>query len=249
MKLRSLLLAAVVTVAASPLAAHDLWLGTRQGPRGPEIVVRYGHPGHFENAVSAKLLEMSARTSDGASIDLSPPLRAGEHVPTAVDAIPLRTGNAVLSATYDNGFWTQTADGAFRNAAKPMVPGGRASQWSVKYAKALTGPGAPWNAKVGHTLEIVPLSDPFGSAGALRVQVLYQDRPLANVEIKRLKDLEGSKADAVGRTDTDGTLTIPHTAGRDFLAVSHKVPSRQPTLADSDAFAATLSVADHVVTQ
>ncbi|MDW3538399.1 hypothetical protein NQ283_29385, partial [Escherichia coli] len=50
----------------------------------------------------------------------------------------------LLAARYDNGFWVKLPDGSYRNATRRLVPDAADSMWSVKFAKALTGSGAPW---------------------------------------------------------------------------------------------------------
>ena len=241
---------ALLSLSTLPATAHDLWLGTTHVHGQPEIVALYGHPGKIEAATAAKLLEMTARGADGWKVALSPATAAGDHVPSLMAPLPVR-GGALVSASYDNGFWSRTADGGYRNVGKAMMPDGKESSWSLKYAKAVTGTGAPWDQVVGHPLELVPMSDPFTDGKELRVKVLFKRQPLANVEIKQVADLNaGDKAATVGRTDADGTLVFPHSKRGDFISASHKVPSSQPTMADMDAYSATLViVSDQMLTQ
>ena len=229
--------------AVAPASAHDLWLGISHTHEQPEVVALYGHPGNFESATAAKLMEMTARTADGAKIALTPTTTVGDHVPSLIAPLPVGKTGALVSASYDNGFWTRTADAGYRNVGKAMMPDGKESSWSLKYAKAVTGTGAPWGQTVGHPLELVPMSDPFTDSKELRVKVLYKGQPIANVEIKQLIDLNaGDKAASVGRTDGDGIITLPHDRRGDFLSASYKVPSSQPTMADFDTYSATLAL-------
>ena len=243
--------AALLSLTVLPASAHDLWLGTTHVHGQPEVVALYGHPGKFEAATAAKLMEMSARSADGSVTSLSPVIGVGDHVPSLIAPLPVRSRGALVTASYDNGFWSRTADGGYRNVGKAMMPDGRDSSWSLKFAKAMTGVGAPWNQVVGHPLELVPVSDPFADSKELRVKVLFKGQPVADVEIKQLRDLNaGDKAVSIGRTDADGMLTFPHDRRSDYLAVSHKVPSSQPTLADFDTYSATLAIAtDQSLTQ
>jgi len=61
------------------------------------------------------------------------------------------------------------------------------TMWSLKFGKALTGKGAPFDRVLGHLLEIVPLSDPAAAkvGDTLRLRVLFTGQPLADGEVAR----------------------------------------------------------------
>ena len=90
-------------------------------------------------------------------------------------------GHVLLATRYDNGYWVKTKDGLYRNATRRLVPDAAEGLWSSKFAKAVTGPGAPWQAVLGHDLELVPLSDPAEVAPgqSLKLRVLFHGKPLA----------------------------------------------------------------------
>ena len=94
-----------------------------------------------------------------------------------------------------------------------MAPNAIDSLWSAKFAKSVTGAGAPWNTVLGHELELVPLADPATArpGETLRVRVLFRGQPLAGAEVERGDGLTPMKEDELPRfkTDADGVATIP----------------------------------------
>ena len=155
-------------------------------------------------------------------------------------------GRALLAARYDNGFWTKTADGIYRNATRRFVSDAVDSLWSVKFAKALTGPEAPWQSVLGHEMEIVPLSDPNRAkpGQTLRVKVLFRGKPLAGAEVERGDGITAVPEKDIPRfkTDDEGVASVPIVGtGAHLLVIDHKVaPSAVPDQANSDLFNATL---------
>ena len=132
------------------------------------------------------------------------------------------------------------------NVSKRFVPGALDSFWSAKFAKALTGAGAPWSTVLGHELEIVPLGDPAAAkpGQSVRVRLLFRGRPLAGAQVERGDGLTVMKEEDIPRfpTDGDGITVIPMVKpGRVLLAVDHRAtPSLTPDLAATDLFNATL---------
>ena len=49
--------------------------------------------------------------------------------------------------------WVKIGDNLYRNVSKRMAPNAIDSLWSAKFAKSVTGAGAPWNTVLGHELE------------------------------------------------------------------------------------------------
>lgn len=236
-------LTALVSVALLSLIArgeaHDLWLtpGT-----GESLHVHYGHPDEPSLPSAAKLVSLTAIGRDGSRALTATPAADGSPVLSA----PLRQPEAQLvAASYDNGYWVRLGDGSYRNASRRLVPEGAKSQWSMKFAKAVLGAEAPYDRVVGHALEIVPLENPGAAKGAIRVRVLFEGRPVVGglvtvadgAKVEREADL------ARARTDTEGVATVPlKQAGPQILSVGRKVtPSATPDLAETDAYAATLS--------
>ncbi|AWB19708.1 DUF4198 domain-containing protein [Methylobacterium currus] len=244
--LRTALAAALVLGASRPGGAHELWLTLSTADQAPQVRVNYGHASKREAPRAPQLLELVALTQEGRTS-----LRAGlkpapPEVPPALLA-PLGTkpGRTLVAATYDAGYWTTLRDGTRLNAGRRLVPDAREGRWSVKYAKAAFGPGAPWLRVVGHTLEIVPVEVPGPTAGAIRVRVLFRGAPLPGADL--YYGDSGMEPERAGvpayTTDPEGIATVPiRKAGSQVLTVTQTVsPSATPTLADEDVYTATFA--------
>ena len=224
-------LAFALALAAGSAEAHDLWLTPTPGG----VAVHLGHAHEPALPSADKLVGLSALTGGGATA-LS--ARADGTVLSA--ALPEEARGALVFAAYDNGFWVRLREGGERNADRRAVPDARRSLWSMKFAKAVLGPDAPWERVLGQTLEIVPLEAPGADAGSIRVRVLFEGRPLAGAGIAAAS---GEAPEVRVATDAAGEARVPLAqGGQQVLAVAHRVtPSRTPALADADAYGATLA--------
>ncbi|NVO15259.1 MAG: DUF4198 domain-containing protein [Rhodoplanes sp.] len=235
---------AVAALACGPAAAHDLWISSTGTGAEARVVVNYGHPGDRPPPLADKVLDIAATTASG-STSLAPRLAPAVVDGTFVLAAPW-SGDALLAARYDNGFWVETPDGTWRNSSRLVYQDAKAALWSIKFAKALVGPGAPWRTVLGHELEIVPLADPAAlTVGSrLPVRVLFRGKPLAGIAVERGDGVTpmAEKDMPTFRTNEAGIAEIPIArVGPHLLAVDHDVtPPKLPTLADRDLYNATL---------
>lgn len=248
MTIRSTLagLAAATVLAAGPAAAHDIWMTLSSGQVVPQVHVHYGHPDDLQMPQADKLVDLSATDAAGTRA-LAPKLQPSRTAPVLVSEPVPGLGAAMLAARYDNGFWVKAPDGEYRNTTRRMVPNAGEAITSVKFAKLLAGPGAPWAAPVGHELEIVPVDDPMSvkAGGMLRVKVLFRGEPVANAAVVRSDGETVIAQDRLPtfRSDAAGIAAIPiEKAGGEVLSVTRRVsPSAVPALADADTFSATLA--------
>ena len=238
---------AVVLFAAGRASAHDVWL-TLDGDAGHRrVLVNYGHPDDRPPAFADKVLDLVAIEADKTT-SLLPGLTTAETGGHQVAAsTPFRDdGHLLIAARYDNGFWTKLANGETRNVTKRLVAGARESMWSGKFAKAVSGPGAPFSRVLGHDLELVPLSDPalVKPGETLKLRVLFHGKPLPGATVER-----GDGVTALAETDiptftadADGVASVPIVrSGAHLIVVDHRVmPSQTPDQADADLFNATL---------
>jgi uncharacterized GH25 family protein len=224
--------------------AHDLWL-TTTADRPLRVLVNYGHPHDRPPPQADKVIELTAISPDrtlSLIADLAPVTSLGAPV---LASQPIGLASALLAAKYDNGYFVKTPDG-YRNTSKRLFPNGADSIWSIKFAKTVLGPAAPWDHVLGHELEIVPDMNPSSitPGGRLRVRVLFRGHPLANAEIERTDGVTpiAQKDIPLFTTDRDGVAEIPiETPGPQLLAIDHLVnPSVTPELADGDLYNATL---------
>lgn len=241
-----LMAALLVCAATGPAFAHDVWLTATGDAGARRVLVNYGHPNDRPPAFAEKIVEIDAVSASGkASLlkGLTSVLENGISVvaTTAVkDAGPL-----LVTARYDNGFWTTGADGEVRNVTKRSVPNAKDSLWSGKFAKLVTGPGAAWQTVAGHDLEIVPLSDPaeVKPGGSLKVRVMFQGKPLPRARVARADGVTHVAEDRIPRftAGSDGVaeVTIEKAGPQLLVAERAQKPSATPDQAGTDLYNAT----------
>jgi nickel transport protein len=247
-QIRNVLLAtAAILVTTGIASAHDVWLTLSGEAASRRVIVNYGHPDDRPPTMPDKILDLVAIAPDGVSSLLSGLAPAQDHGAPVVESRPFAdSGNLMLAARYDNGFWIKTTDGHYRNATRRLVPDAAESLWSSKFAKALTGPDAPWQKILGHDLEMVPLSDPdkVKPGEILRLKVLFQGKPLSGVDVERGDGVTAVPEKDIPRfvTNAEGIAAIPIVkAGPHLLVIDHRVaPSATPDQANVDLFNATL---------
>lgn len=246
--IRNVVLPIVLMAATMGVAsAHDVWLTIAGEAASRRAIVNYGHPDDRPPAFADKVVDIVAINSRGSVSLLKGIAQTTSNGVAVAQTKPFADdGHTLLAARYDNGFWVKSADGLYRNATRRLVPDAADSMWSVKFAKALTGPGAPWEKVLGHTLEIVPLSDPDKAkpGQTLRLKVLFQGKPLSGVDVERGDGVTVVAENDIPRfaTDADGIASIPIVkAGQHLLVIDYRVsPSATPDQANADLFNATL---------
>jgi len=238
----------MLLLVASQLCAHEVTLFPSLAGPNLFVAARYGDPGEYEKIAQIKLLTLDA---------ISPLQHRYSLLKSAAesaDSLSLRTllalpadepeGVWVLASTYDNGFFVHDANGKAHATTLADYPSARDSAHYFKFSKSLWMRGTRnigYDRIVGHRLELVPLSDPFGSSSKdLHLQVLYQGRPLPGAEVEIGDDRTASRIAPV-ISDQRGQLCIPldHT-GWYRLAVTHRSPSRYPELFQDDDITASL---------
>ncbi len=218
-----------------PVAAHGIWLA--DATRGYVLV--YGHGADVDPYDVGKVTSMQGCDGAGACTPLES-VAAADHV-----TLPDPGTAPRLAATFDNGFWSQDAEGDWHNLPKTEVEGAVRGGRYLKYTTYLAG-HMEVIAPVGHALEIIPLSDPLDLAAGevLAVQVLLHGAPLAGAEV--LADYLGGVHEAPAVTDAEGIARVAiRNQGLNVLAVSAEEPSPDPALADVVGHHATLAFALH----
>jgi uncharacterized GH25 family protein len=242
------LLAAFATLAlgALPARAHDVWLTFSDDAAQHRIVLNYGHPDDRPPAFSDKLLDLDTLTSSGRVSHLQGMTPAVVDGAFVAQTLPFADeGHTLAAARYDNGYWAKLPDGMTRNVTTRLVKDASETLWSGKFAKAVSGPGAPWQTVLGHPLEIVPLSDPgaIKPGDTLRLRVLFQGKPLAGAQVERGDGKTAVPEADIPRfaTDADGVAAVPIVkAGPHLLVIDHDVKPSNPGLSTLDLYNATL---------
>lgn len=246
MKLTAIYIASFLCAATGTASAHDVWLTTTGDAGQRRVLVNYGHPNDRPPAFAEKIVEIDAIAASGKTSllkGLASIQDGGISVVATTDV--KETGALLVTARYDNGFWTTGADGEVRNVTKRSVPNAKDSLWSGKFAKLVTGPGAPWQTVAGHDLEIVPLSDPADAkpGDSLKVRVLFQGKPLPRARVARTDGVTHLAEDKIPRftAGSDGVAEIRIEAAGPQLLVAERAqkPSLTPDQAGTDLYNAT----------
>jgi uncharacterized GH25 family protein len=236
----------MVAAGVGTSSAHDVWLTTAGGANARRVIVNYGHPGDRPPALADKVVDLFAIGKERQTALLDGLAVARVHGAVVAASRPfVDDRRMLLAARYDNGFWVKVDEKTYRNATRRLVPQAQDSLWSGKFAKAVTGAGAPWDRILGHEIEIVPLGNPAALApGArLRVRVLFRGQPLVGALVERGDGTTRMREDDIPKfkTDAEGVATIPlQRSGPTLLVVDHRVtPSATPGQASVDLYTAT----------
>jgi uncharacterized GH25 family protein len=245
--LRSLLLCWAAWALSLGTSAHDLWIvATSEGPL-LRAELNFGDPGKRDPLILQRLLDLNLVTATGTVLmreGILEPRQVGERPVLLSEPFMPPATPAVLTARYDNGYWVKTP-GGMRNTSKRLYPAATESLWSTKMAKTLMGPGAN-HIVVGHDLELMALDDPFTlKAGQpLRISVLLHGMPLTDAEV-RVEDgttLVPDKDVPAYHAGADGVVSVQiERRGPYVLAVEYRSAGRDPELAASDQYDATLA--------
>jgi nickel transport protein len=244
MNIRVLLLGVSVAGFAGNLAAHDLWLTS--APSGTQLVatIFFGETNRRDLPVVQRLAYVNV-VADQGTVSLQKGSFTEQKSNNSLLTPPFDPpgSNAVLAASYDNGYWLGTPDGS-RNVSRRLIPQGTNTRWVAKFAKTLMGPGA-YTRVLGQELELVALEDPFTLAAgkALRVRVQLRGKPVTDAKVRILDGvtvMDPKDAKSVP-TDAAGAATVPlDRRGLYVLAVEYVTPAVSPALADRDEFNSTL---------
>ncbi|MDJ1158938.1 DUF4198 domain-containing protein [Chelatococcus sp. SYSU_G07232] len=225
-------LAAALALVPGAARAHGIFVAQRHG----DLAVVYGHGAADDAYAPEKVKEATARSAGGEPVPVS--LKPQEKY---VLVEPAREA-AVLSVTFDGGFWSKTRAGKWINKGRSEVADAETAQHSLKFnTTVLAATGGPL-APQGLPLEIVPLADPLTlrMGDDLPVRVLMDGKPLAGANV--LADYVNEGHGTSFRTDKDGKAVIVlRNDGLNVLAVSASVPTTGNREVDKLGLHATLS--------
>ena len=221
-------------LSLAPVAshAHGVWLEMQHG----QLAVVYGH-GAEEDAYDPAKLTSIAVCPAGTACAPAATVAHETHV-----TLPMPEAASVITAAFDNGYWSKDAAGEWQNTSMDLVPGAVEGGQYLKHVTYLSGPIAGGHKPMGLPLEIVPLADPFAmkAGDMLPVQVLLNGQPLAGAEVTA-DYVNATDAPAI-LTDADGKAMIPvRNQGLNVLAASASEPHPEPAKAQEIGHTATLS--------
>lgn len=234
----SLATLALTLVSAVSAAAHEFWISPEkyQVDEGAEIRAELRVGQNFEGSGYAYIPARTARfdlvTPRGtfpveSRMGDRPALHQAVREPGLVIVVH-ETADSVLTyrdwETFE-GFVTHKAFASAleRHAARGLPRQGFRESYR-RYAKSLiaVGDGQGQDRPVGLLTEIVALANPYTDdmAGGLPVQVLYQGQPRADVQVEVFDRPPGAGGETRVtrlRTDDTGRVTVPVTAGHEYL--------------------------------
>jgi uncharacterized GH25 family protein len=244
MNIKALLLGVCAAGFAANLAAHDLWLTS--APSGTQLVatIFFGETNRRDLPIVQRLAYVDV-IDDKGTVSLRSGTLTEQKADNSLLTQPFdRPGpNAVMAASYDNGYWLNTPAGS-RNVSRRILPQGTNTRWVAKFAKTLMGPGA-YTRVLGQELELVALEDPFKlSIGkTLQVRVQLRGNPVTDAKVRILDGvtvMDPKDAKSVP-TDAAGVAKVPlDRRGLYVLAVEYVTPAVPPALADRDEINSTL---------
>lgn len=215
-------LAAYLPLQISSAGAHGIWVAQRTD----QLTIVYGHLAEDGAYETKKVKSVVAKTANGEARDVK--LNVGEKNVT----MTVPDDVAVLSTTFDNGFWIKGPDAKWQNVGKLQVPGGTESHQPLKYNTHILKSVGSGLKPTGAPLEIVPLVDPIALkiGDDLPVQVLLNGKPLPGAEL--INDYINN-AESKITADADGRVTLKVTsAGLNVVGV--EFTEKTPNNADVD---------------
>lgn len=246
-KSAQLMAVASFVLAGSPAIAHDIWLTVDKKSGQLNAQINNGDTDRREMPDRNRVVTLNL-VSGTQDVALRKPLTMGQRYgqPVLETKSFTASAGALLSITYDNGFWIDSPkDKSEINSTRWMVPGGTSQHWTVKYGKLLLGAGAFSN--VVHTrLELLPLKDPFtlGQRQKLPVRLVLNGKPVSGVKIAYGDGVTPIPDERMpfATTGRDGVAEIPLARkGAYLLTTDYQAPPLRSDLAEYDHLYASLT--------
>ena len=134
MNVKTLCLGMFVAGFAGHAAAHDLWLTS--APSGSQLVatIYFGETNRRDLPVVQRLAYVNVVGDQGtASLQHGAFTEQKSNNSLLTPAFDPPGANAVLAASYDNGYWLSTPEGT-RNVSRRLIPQGTNARWVAKFA-------------------------------------------------------------------------------------------------------------------
>lgn len=225
------LLLAFVVVSQSVAHAHGTWVAKRFDT----LTVVLGEGPDDQAYDTAKVKKVSACSKEYSEVPVAVEARQGYvALKPAGDA-------AVLVVEFDHGYWAKGEDGKYANKPMNEVPGAKAGSRTLKYNVTYLNASVQPRALTDLPIQIVPAVNPAGlkQGDSLEVQVLYQGKPLADVEV--IVDVPNDLDNTV-KTDANGRATVPvRNMAQNVIGVETSFPLEGSELATSTGYFTTIS--------
>ena len=209
--------------------AHDAFFESLSSGSDGKFIVRFADQGKPLSYSPSKLKRTWAYNKAGQEVPL-------QQTPGAdVVEIKAPADAAMLALEFENGFFSRLPSGSVE---KPMneVPGATTGVWAKKTGKYVLQWGGAVNKPAGMELEIIPTATSTPKAGdVIKVQVLWQGKPIEGVMVSKGEHQVGMT------TDANGFTTYNVQPGHNFVWAERRIPVA------GDARYTTLAVATNLV--
>lgn len=236
--MKHLYLALVLSLTVSSASAHEFIVKPARLSAAPGADLAVSVLSAHRFMVSEEIEPLDRVDLSLVSVDAVTPLRLRENTDDqTLEGTVRLTGNgtAILAGHRKGMIWTQTTTG-WRQAGKQDCKGVIHSGKYEKFCKALVTVGkdaSGYDRIIGHTLEIVPLSDPAGAAVGreIDIKVLLNGKPLSTNVYATFDGFSTRENTYAYFTESraDGTAAIRLThSGAWMVRVQHKTDSPTP---------------------
>ncbi|MDR3205380.1 MAG: DUF4198 domain-containing protein [Deltaproteobacteria bacterium] len=253
MKLKILISFLFISLAASPLMAHDFWAKTEGPAADGKLTVAIGYGHNFPEGEKLKAEDVSERYqppklfSPKGEVKLVPESEPGVFVTES----PLTKDTYLITVDSKTSFSSQTPNGWVRKSKKED-PSATRCTFGANFGKSIVNIDVATNKEaaakvVGQKLEIVPLINPYEVrvGQPFPVKVLFDQKPLARVSLGAYFAgfSEDNSAYAFSAyTNKDGEVSIiPLMPGQWLAKVVKSDPYSDPAVCDNENYTASFT--------
>jgi nickel transport protein len=232
---RSAVLGSSLLLFATAASAHSIWFAQRAG----ELALIYGHGAEDLSVIKRldKISSVGGVDAQGRVVKVV--LRATDHLAF----VNTENAPAVVTATMDNGLWSQGPDGKWVGKGKDEVPGAKQSGRYLKYSSHLRElPKTELAPVPGLAFQILPRGADFPQTMGLplKLRVLLNGQPAAGAKVWA-DSVNDPDAEPV-TTAKDGSVTLKvRNQGLNVIRAELDTPPLDPAKSNKTEHSATLS--------
>ena len=220
---------------APPAQAHAIWFAQRAG----ELALVYGHGAEDLSVIQRidKVTSVGGVGASGQPVNVT--LKRSDHLAFAA----LENAPATVTATLDNGFWSEGPDGKWVNKSKDEVPGAKRSGRYFKYSVHLRElPRGEAKPVADMVFQLVPISAtfPLHAGQPLTLRVLLNGKPAVGAKVWPAYVNNPDQAPLTVARDGSVTVKLAN-QGLNVIKAEVDVPPADAAKADKTEHTTTLS--------